>query len=395
MDYPWLLETRIPLLRKAWARGRARYARELAEFLEAERSWLPDYALFLALRDRFDGKPLADWPDELRLRKQSALEKARAELKEACDFHAFLQLLFFRQWTAVKAYANGKGISIIGDLPIYVSPDSAEVWARPELFQLKEDMTPAGVAGVPPDAFSDKGQHWGNPLYDWDYHRKTGFAWWRSRAVHLARLYDVVRIDHFRGFHTYWCIPDGAEDAREGHWEKGPGMELVEVLRAVPGLALIAEDLGDLDENALRFIAESGLPGMKVLVYAFDPNGESAYLPHNCPRDAVMYTGTHDTPTFVQWLFSLASPAERDFASDYLRLREDEGFGWGAVCGAWMSPCRLAIAPLQDLLGLGADARVNAPGTSGALNWSWRVRREALNPDVSGRLARITRTYRR
>ena len=395
VDYPWLLETRIPLLRKAWARGRARYARELAEFLEAERSWLPDYALFLALRDRFDGKPLADWPDELRLRKQSALEKARAELKEACDFHAFLQLLFFRQWTAVKAYANGKGISIIGDLPIYVSPDSAEVWARPELFQLKEDMTPAGVAGVPPDAFSDKGQHWGNPLYDWDYHRKTGFAWWRSRAVHLARLYDVVRIDHFRGFHTYWCIPDGAEDAREGHWEKGPGMELVEVLRAVPGLALIAEDLGDLDENALRFIAESGLPGMKVLVYAFDPNGESAYLPHNCPRDAVMYTGTHDTPTFVQWLFSLASPAERDFASDYLRLREDEGFGWGALCGAWMSPCRLAIAPLQDLLGLGADARVNAPGTSGALNWSWRVRREALNPDVSGRLARITRTYRR
>ena len=282
VDYPWLLETRIPLLRKAWARGRARYARELAEFLEAERSWLPDYALFLALRDRFDGKPLADWPDELRLRKQSALEKARAELKEACDFHAFLQLLFFRQWTAVKAYANGKGISIIGDLPIYVSPDSAEVWARPELFQLKEDMTPAGVAGVPPDAFSDKGQHWGNPLYDWDYHRKTGFAWWRSRAVHLARLYDVVRIDHFRGFHTYWCIPDGAEDAREGHWEKGPGMELVEVLRAVPGLALIAEDLGDLDENALRFIAESGLPGMKVLVYAFDPNGESAYLPHIC-----------------------------------------------------------------------------------------------------------------
>ena len=172
-------------------------------------------------------------------------------------------------------------------------------------------------------------------------------------------------------------------------------MELVEALRSVPGLALIAEDLGDLDADALHFIADSGLPGMKVLVYAFDPAGESAYLPHNCPRDAVIYTGTHDTPTFVQWLFEQAAPAERDYAFDYLRLREDEGFGWGAVCGAWMSPCRLAIAPMQDLLGLGGDARVNTPGTAGPRNWSWRVRQEALNPSVSGRLAHIARTYRR
>ena len=194
---------------------------------------------------------------------------------------------------------------------------------------------------------------------------------------------------------TYWCIPVGAADARGGHWEPGPGMELVKALRSVPGLALIAEDLGDLDADALRFIADSGLPGMKVLVYAFDPAGESAYLPHNCPRDAVIYTGTHDTPTFVQWLFEQAAPAERDYAFDYLRLREDEGFGWGAVCGAWMSPCRLAIAPMQDLLGLGGDARVNTPGTAGPRNWSWRVRQEALNPSVSGRLAHITRTYRR
>ena len=208
-------------------------------------------------------------------------------------------------------------------------------------------------------------------------------------------MYDAIRIDHFRAFHTYWCIPDGASDARGGHWEPGPGMELVEALRSVPGLALIAEDLGDLDADALRFIADSGLPGMKVLVYAFDPAGESAYLPHNCPRDAVIYTGTHDTPTFVQWLFEQAAPAERDYAFDYLRLREDEGFGWGAVCGAWMSPCRLAIAPMQDLLGLGGDARVNTPGTAGPRNWSWRVRQEALNPSVSGRLAHITRTYRR
>ena len=395
VDYAWLHQTRIPLLRRAWERGRVCYAQPLAEFMVEEADWLPDYALFLALRKRFGGKELKDWPDEIRLRHPSALARYRAELADECAFHAFLQLLFFRQWTAVKAYANGKGISIIGDLPIYVSPDSAEVWSRPELFQLKEDMTPSGVAGVPPDAFSDKGQHWGNPLYDWDYHRQTGFAWWRHRAAHLARLYDVVRIDHFRAFHTYWCIPDGAADARGGHWEPGPGMEWVSALRSVPGLALIAEDLGDLDADALHFIADSGLPGMKVLVYAFDPAGESAYLPHKCPRDAVIYTGPHDTPTFVQWLFEQAAPAERDYAFDYLRLREDEGFGWGAVCGAWMSPCRLAIAPMQDLLGLGGDARVNTPGTAGPRNWSWRVRQEALNPSVSGRLAHITRTYRR
>ena len=395
VDYPWLHQTRPPLLRKAWARGREKYAKDFSDFLAREADWLPDYALFLALRDHFGGKELKDWPDEVRLRRPAAMERYRAELAEECSYHAFLQFLFFRQWTALKAYANGRGISIIGDLPIYVSPDSAEVWSCPELFQLKEDMSPAGVAGVPPDAFTDLGQHWGNPLYDWAYHKKTGFAWWRRRGEHMARLYDVVRIDHFRAFHTYWYIPEGAQDAREGHWEEGPGMELVEVLRSVPGLALIAEDLGDLDAGALDFIAHSGLPGMKVLVYAFDPVGESAYLPHNCPRDAIMYTGTHDTPTFVQWLFTEASPAERDYAFDYLRLREDEGFGWGAVCGAWMSPCRLAIAPMQDLLGLGGDARINTPGTSGPQNWSWRVRREALNPDVSGRLRKITRTYRR
>ena len=395
VDYAWLHQTRIPLLRRAWERGRERYAPLLEQFLANEADWLPDYALFLALRDHFGGKALADWPDEARLRQPEAMDRYRTELADECQFHSFLQLLFFRQWTAIKAYANSKGISIIGDLPIYVSPDSAEVWGNPELFQFKEDMTPSGVAGVPPDAFSDLGQHWGNPLYDWDYHKKAGFAWWKRRGAHMARLYDVVRIDHFRAFHTYWAIPDGAADARSGHWEEGPGDALLDVLKNVSGLALIAEDLGDLDADAQAFIANSGLPGMKVLVYAFDPVGESSYLPHNCPRDAVIYTGTHDTPTFVQWLFSLASPAERDYAFDYLRLREDEGFGWGAVCGAWMSPCRLAIAPMQDLLGLGSDARINTPGTAGPLNWSWRVRSEALNPAVSGKLAKITRTYRR
>ncbi|MBS6217222.1 MAG: 4-alpha-glucanotransferase [Clostridiales bacterium] len=395
VDYPWLHMNRPALLRKAWERGRTRYAQELDRFLEEEADWLPDFAFFLALRDHFGGAELKDWPREVRTRQPEALAPLREALAEEISYHAFLQFLFFRQWDALKRYANERGISIIGDLPIYVSPDSAEVWANPSLFQLDEDFHPTAVAGVPPDAFSDEGQHWGNPLYDWDYHRSTGYAWWRRRGEQMARLYDVVRIDHFRAFHTYWSIPLDAPTAKAGHWEPGPGLELVELLSVIPGLHLIAEDLGDLDDEVRAFIAQSGLPGMKILIYAFDPVGESAYLPHNCPPNSIIYTGTHDTPTFVQWLFEESSAAEREYASDYLRLRGDEGFGWGAVCGAWASPARLAMVPMQDLLGLGSDARMNAPGTMGPQNWSWRVREAAFNPDVSTRLRKITRTYRR
>lgn len=374
VDYDWLWRTRLPLLRLAFARSGPVTPPE-------DCPWMTRYARFRALHDKY-GTAWQTWPKNAACREEDV------------QFHIFLQTLFLRQWAALKNYANARGVRLMGDLPIYVSADSAEVWARPELFQLDKKGNPSAVAGVPPDAFSDRGQHWGNPLYDWEGHKKELFAWWASRMVWAGRLYDAVRIDHFRGFHTYWSIPTDAEDAREGHWEQGPGQTLVDALRrAVPELELIAEDLGDLDEKARAFIAGSGLPGMKVLVYAFDPSGTSDYLPHNCPRDAVIYTGTHDTPTFVQWLFSLASPAERDFALRYLRLREDEGFGWGAVCGAWAAPCDLAIAPLQDILGLGGDARVNTPGTAGPLNWSWRVRAEALNADVARRLGEVTRTY--
>lgn len=308
----------------------------------------------------------------------------------------FLQKEFLRQWAQLRAYAHKKGVSILGDLPIYVSPNGKEAAEQPELFQMNADGKLRRVAGVPPDAFSNVGQLWGNPLYDWDGHREEVFAWWRKRIRHAAGLYDGIRIDHFRGFHTYWSVPADAEDARQGCWEVGPGQALVDhLVQSAPGLTLIAEDLGDLDGKALEFIANSGLPGMKVLLYAFDPNGDSAYLPHNCEKNAVMYTGTHDTPTFVQWLFTQASADARAFAIDYLRLREDEGFGWGAVRGAWASPCALAIAPLQDVLGLGADARVNTPGTMGPHNWSWRVRAEAFNSEVSARLRHLTKLYRR
>ena len=269
------------------------------------------------------------------------------------------------------------------------------MWARPELFQLKEDMTPAGVAGVPPDAFTADGQLWGNPLYAWEDNRHGVFAFWRERILWCARLYDAIRIDHFRAFHTYWSVPAGAKSAREGEWKKGPGMDLLNLLQtAAPKLELIAEDLGNLDLEALECVRTCGIPGMKVMVFAFDPIGESAYLPHNCQPFSVVYTGTHDTPTFVQFL-NEAGPEEAAFAHRYLRLREDEGLGWGVIAGAWSTGSYLAIAPLQDVLGLGGDARMNTPGTVGDHNWSWRVRADAFNPYVSGKLREITRTYRR
>lgn len=393
VDYDWLRKNRYPLLKKAWSRDSDTGARDA--FLAQQAAWLSDHALFCALSRHF-GCPLDGWPDKAaRLREPAALVQYRAQLAEEIDFEVFLQYHFFRQWGELRRYAKARGVAIMGDIPIYVSADSAQVWADPTLFQLDENLTPTRVAGVPPDAFSHQGQHWGNPLYDWDHQSNALFQWWAGRLKNAALLYDMVRIDHFRGFHTYWSIPADAQSAMDGHWEKGPGQPLVDFLLAqVPELALIAEDLGDLDAEAYDFILNSGLPGMRVLVYAFDQT-DNPYLPHNCPVDSVVYTGTHDTPTFVQWLFSEASPEARAYAFDYLRLRLEEGFGWGGVYGAWSAPSRLAIAPLQDVLGLGADARVNFPGTMGAANWSWRVRADALNPEVTQRLRKITQVYRR
>ena len=375
VDYEFLSATRMNLLHKAFERSPA---------VSADWPWLADYTAFMARHDAY-GTPWQQWPKELDEPDAGAVA-----------FHTFLQVTFFKQWHALKAYANEKGVKLIGDIPIYVSPDSVEVFSNPKLFQLDKKNVPSSVAGVPPDAFSAVGQLWGNPLYNWKGKRKEVFEWWKSRMEWAATLYDVVRIDHFRGFHTYWSIPADATDAREGKWILGPGQKLVDFLRnEIPNLDYIAEDLGDLDEAALAFVRKSGLPGMKILCYAFDTTAESAYMPHNCEPDSVIYTGTHDTPTFLQWLSEEATEEQRRFAINYLRLREDEGYGWGVIAGAWAAPSKLAIAPFQDVLGLGGDARVNLPGTTGPHNWSWRVRAEAFNSEVSSRLRHLTRTYRR
>ena len=379
VDYEHLRRTRLQVLELAFRRSVAPDSQPMAQ---PDLPWVTDYAVFAAMHDKY-GTGWDQWPQDA------------SPDPERVAFHTFVQDVFYRQWFHLKEYANQRGVRIIGDVPIYLSADSAEVYFRRELFQMDKAGRPSAVAGVPPDAFSSEGQYWGNPLYDWAGHPAQVFAFWQERMIWCARMYDAVRIDHFRAFHTYWSIPADADSAREGHWEKGPGMELIRTIRQTdPRLELIAEDLGDLDAQALEFVRTCGIPGMKVMIFAFDPMGESAYLPHNCGPSSVVYTGTHDTPTFVQFLQE-ASADEAGYARRYLRLREEEGLGWGVITGAWATASRLAIAPLQDVLGLGSDARMNTPGTMGPHNWSWRVREEALNPYVARTLREITRTYRR
>ena len=397
VDFAFLEETRLPLLKIAYSRLTDEQKEKIAAFVAEQESWLPDYALFMACHDKFN-LPFNQWPDEGLVRRlKRSLDKYRKELAEEINFHCFLQYTFYTQWHALKKYANDKGVKIIGDIPFYVSGDSVDVWVNPKLFQVDKDCHAKLVAGVPPDMFSEDGQFWGNPLYNWKQHEKEGFAWWCGRIQQCMAFYDVIRIDHFRGFDSYWEIPVGAASAKDGCWREGPGMKLINAIRkGVPEAEYIAEDLGDLTDSAVQFIKDSELPGMRVLTDAFnDLSGTSSFLPHHCVEGAVMYTGTHDTPTFIQWLFSIANDDQRKYAMDYLRLNEKEGYGWGVIAGAWGSTCALAMAPFQDVLGLGADARMNTPGTSGTHNWSWRVRRDAFNGEVAHRLCHLTWVYGR
>lgn len=397
VDYGLLYENRLPLLRKAFERGKRTLSKKMRAFEKQNEDWLGDYALFMALKNKYEMRPLSEWPDSAVVaREPGAIRKAEKELTDETAFYKFLQYEFFTQFAGLKKYVNSLGIEIIGDLPIYVAEDSVEVWAESGLFLLNGPAKPSVVAGVPPDLYSETGQLWGNPIYDWKRHEQDGFKWWTERLRRLGRLCDVIRIDHFRAFHTYWEVRAGEETALNGRWRKGPGMKLINALRgAVPDVDIIAEDLGDLDGKARRFIERSGIPGMSVLVYAFDPGGDSMYLPHNIGRNRVAYTSTHDSPAFLDWLTGDSSSDEREFAKSYLRLREGEGLSWGAVKAVWGTQAGIAMAPMQDILGLGADARMNAPSTLGGLNWRWRVRADALNGDVSARLRDITRVYRR
>ncbi|MDR1736858.1 MAG: 4-alpha-glucanotransferase [Oscillospiraceae bacterium] len=400
VDYGAIYRVRMGILRKAWQRGASALSKELDAFRAENADWLADYALFMAVKAYFNMLPLKEWPDKGILRREKvSLETYRTLLAKEIEFYEFVQMLFFRQWESLKAYANGKGIGIIGDIPIYSAEDGVEVWAAPSLFVLDEDLVPVRVAGVPPDLYSSDGQLWGNPLYNWPVHKKDGFAWWIGRLRHAARLFDAIRIDHFRAYYNYWSVPRGAPDASAesgGRWEPGPGMEFIDTLRKeLPDVTLFAEDLGDLDESVIKFIRETRMPGMSVALYGFDPCGDSVYMSHNVGRETVAYTSTHDSPTFVNWFHNEATDDEREFAREYMRLNVNEGVGWGAVKSVWGTHAWLSMAMLQDVLGLGADSRINTPSTLGGRNWRWRIRQEALNAHVAGMLRRVTDVYRR
>ena len=396
IDYGRLYENRFPLLAKAKARGYDRDREAVAAFEQENAGWLPNYTLFMALKRHFGMKPWTAWDDEdIRCRTSSeVIERYRAELREDVDLFTYIQFLFFRQWATLKAYIHSLGIRIIGDLPIYVAMDSADVWAEPEMFRLDAHGVPTEVAGVPPDYFSEDGQLWGNPLYDYEAMEKDGFGWWIRRVGGAQKLCDVLRIDHFRGFASYWAVPYGETTAKNGHWVKGPGMALVGVLTNwFRDLDFIAEDLGAPSPDVTRLLEDSGLPGMKVLEFAFDPETLSNYLPHSCGENSICYTGTHDNAPLVLWREE-ATEAELAFAKTYLGLNEEEGFCSGLLRGGMGCGSRLFIAQMQDWLEAGVGSRMNTPGTSSG-NWQWRMLPGEASKTLAERIREMTRIYGR
>lgn len=389
VDYAQLYRTRFDVLHLAYLRGWRRDRQAVREFRK-QNPWLRDYALFMAIKRAQQMRPWDQWPQALRMREPAALQQARRDYRQDIQFFIYLQWLFFRQWDALRSYTAGLGIEIIGDIPIYVPYDSADVWANPGLFQLDENRLPTGVAGCPPDAFSDDGQLWGNPLYDWAAMRRTGYRWWMGRIAAAARCFDVVRIDHFRGLESYWAVPYGDKTASNGRWEKGPGMRFISAIgRKFPDLRLIAEDLGFLTPEVVALQKASGYPGMKVLEFAFDAREPGNYLPHNYETNCVCYTGTHDNETLVQWLEN-APQATVDFAMEYLKVTKKEDLVPAILHAGMMSAANWFIAPIQDYLGLGAEARMNEPSTLSVKNWSWRVEGERLTDELAAQIAAMT-----
>lgn len=394
VDYEKIYNSRFKVLLKAFKNSKIEENDELVQFVKENEAWLPDYALYMAIKDSKGGISWAEWDEDIKTRRPEALDRYRNELREQVLFYEFQQFLFKKQWVKLKEYANEKGVLIVGDIPIYVAFDSADTWANPELFQLDDTCTPVGVAGCPPDAFSATGQLWGNPLYKWDYHKGTGYAWWTRRMGYCYELYDVVRIDHFRGFDEYYSIPYGDATAEFGKWEQGPGYDLFKVLKEKLGdKAVIAEDLGFLTPSVIELVKKTGYPGMKILQFAFDPREESDYLPHNYNANTVVYTGTHDNETVLGWLGSL-STKDKNFAKKYLNINSTKGIVWEFIRAALASVSDTAIIPMQDYLELGNEARINTPSTLGD-NWKWRMVKGQANDELAEKILDMSKLYGR
>ena len=394
VDFEKVYENRFSVLKKAYEEI-DKNSSDYKIFCEDNAFWLNDFALYMAIKEKNNGKAWNEWETDIKLRKKSVLNSLKIELKDEIEFQKTVQYFFFVQWNKLKAYANTNGIKIIGDIPIYVAADSADVWANPKQFLLDEDCNPIEVAGCPPDAFTDDGQLWGNPLYDWDYMKKDGYSWWKKRIEHQYKMCDVIRIDHFRGFESYYCIPADSKTAKIGEWRKGPGIEFFrEIERDLGKKNIIAEDLGFLTPAVKKMLKQSKYPGMKVLQFAFDTDEENDYLLHNFTKNSIAYAGTHDNDTIIGFMTETAPRKTRKRAKEYLRLTRREGYNWGFMKAVWSSNSDTAIVTMQDLLGLGNEARMNFPSTT-KNNWQWRAKSDYISEELAEKLRYYTALYQR
>lgn len=392
IDYGKIYLSRYKVLKIAFNRFN-KNNKEYEEFKESNKFWIYDYTLFMALKDYNGGKTWTSWNEDIRRREQEALIKYSTLLKDEIEFQMFMQFKFYEQWNSLRSYAKEKGIEIIGDIPIYVAEDSSDVWSNPKLFMLDKDLIPTKVAGCPPDAFSETGQLWGNPIYNWKAHKEEQFNWWIERVKSSLGLFDIVRIDHFRGFAGYWSIPYEDETAANGEWEVGPGIELFDAIKKELGdINVIAEDLGYITEDVKRLLNYCGFPSMKVLQFAFDPKGDSEYLPHNYNKNTVVYTGTHDNDTIKGWIESL-SESEKEFCMAYTGMKNEDD-AWALVKTAIASTAETAIIQIQDILDIGSEGRINIPSTIG-LNWRWRMDKNYLTDELANKLKSLSTLYRR
>jgi 4-alpha-glucanotransferase len=397
VDFPGVIQWKTILLERAYNHFKAgvngRISEEFDHFLQNQSFWLDDYALFATIKTHQGGGSWVGWSEPLRMREPDALAAFKKEYGDEIHRTAFFQFLFFRQWARLKAFANSKGISIIGDIPIFISHDSADVWSKPELFSLDTNGNPTVVAGVPPDYFSPTGQLWGNPHYRWDVHQKTGYAWWIQRVKSCLNLVDYIRLDHFRGFAGYWEVPANLPTAEIGVWKKGPGAPLFEALRSALGdLPIIAEDLGKITPDVVELRDHFQLPGMKILQFSFSSDPEEPFLPHNYTRNCVAYTGTHDNDTTIGW-FKTAPEIERDFCKKYLHSSGDD-IAWDMIRCIWASVAVFGIAPMQDFLRLDTECRMNLPGRPSG-NWGWRMNERDMDPRLSDHIRELNRIYGR
>jgi len=397
IDYGAIYDSRFKMLKKAYSRARLENDKEYVKFCKDNKFWLEDYALYMVVKNSFGGVSFTEWDEPIRKRDKKAVSEYKRKYAKEIDFYRFLQYKFLTQWRALKEYANNKGIKIIGDIPFYIAFDSSDTWASPELFQFDENGFPTAVAGCPPDGFSATGQLWGNPLYDWKYHKATGYKWWIRRIKQCYQLYDVVRIDHFRGFDSYYSIPYGNTTAEDGKWRKGPGFNLFAAVRKELGdVDMIAEDLGFLTPSVIKLVARCGYPGMKIIQFAFDSRDESDYLPLTYGRNSIVYTGTHDNDTLVGWFGNL-DQTDRETALSYINRKvfeDDKDLAVSFIKLAMGSVSKLCIIPMQDWLGLGSKARTNIPSTLGG-NWTWRMKKGAFTKKLAGEICDITKLYAR